>query len=44
MSGEYLGGAYSDIVIAKKNEICTEKFLESGIFETLKQYKNMQSI
>jgi len=40
-SDGYLGGAYSDIVIASPNEICTENFLESGIFndfETAKKH------
>lgn len=27
-----LGGAYSDIIIACPNDVCTEKFLESGSF------------
>ncbi len=31
-SNNYLGGAYSDIIIAKPNDICTENFLESGNF------------
>ena len=30
----YLGGAYSDVIIAYPNEICTESFLESGCFDT----------
>lgn len=33
-SKNYLGGAYSDIILAKPNEICTETFLEYGDFET----------
>ena len=36
-SNNYLGGAYSDIIIAAPNEICTENFLESGSFD---DYKN----
>ena len=32
-SAGYLGGAYSDIIIAEPNEICTENFLESGCFD-----------
>lgn len=35
----YLGGAYSDIVIASPYEICTENFLESGMFEDYKTAK-----
>lgn len=31
-SAGYLGGAYADIIIASPSEICTENFLESGIF------------
>jgi hypothetical protein len=31
-SDNYLGGAYSDIVIASPSDICTENFLESGNF------------
>ena len=30
-----LGGAYSDIIIAKPNDIATETFQESGCFDTL---------
>ena len=29
---KYLGGAYSDIIIASPNDICTETYLESGCF------------
>lgn len=32
-SAGYLGGAYVDIIVARPNEICTENFLESGIFD-----------
>ena len=32
-SSNFLGGAYSDIVIASPKEICTENFLECGIFD-----------
>ena len=33
MSEGYLGGAYSDIIIGKPNEACTETYLESGYFD-----------
>jgi type II restriction enzyme len=33
-SENYLGGAYSDIIIASPLEICTENFLESGNFNS----------
>lgn len=32
-SDNYLGGAYSDIVIASPSDICTENFIESGSFK-----------
>lgn len=32
MQGSYLGGAFSNIVVAKPYEVCTETFLESGCF------------
>ena len=32
MSEGYLGGAYSDIIIAAPHEVCTETYLESGCF------------
>ena len=32
-SSNYLGGAYSDIIVAKPGEICTENFLECGSFD-----------
>lgn len=35
----YLGGAYADIIIASPKEICTENFLESGIFESYDKAK-----
>lgn len=31
---KYLGGAFSDIIIAGPNEACTETYIESGCFET----------
>lgn len=34
-SDNYLGGAYSDIIIAKPGEICTENFIESGNFNNI---------
>jgi len=40
-SNGYLGGAYADIIIASPSEICTESFLESGIyndFETAQKH------
>ena len=39
MSGQYLGGAYSDIIIAHPHEACTEKFLESGVFDNFETAK-----
>ncbi len=33
-SDNYLGGAYSDIIIASPLEICTENFIESGNFNS----------
>ena len=33
MSTKYLGGAYSNIIIASPNDICTETYLESGCFD-----------
>lgn len=33
MSDSYLGGAYSDIILAKPFEICSETYLESGTFD-----------
>lgn len=32
-SSNYLGGAYSDIIVAKPGEICTENFLECGSYD-----------
>jgi type II restriction enzyme len=34
-SDNYLGGAYSDIIIANPEDICTENFIESGNFNSL---------
>ena len=34
MSDNYLGGAYSDIVIVGPKDVCTEKFLVSGSFDS----------
>ncbi len=39
MSDGYLGGAYSDIIIAPPNSVCTETYLESGCFDTYEQAK-----
>lgn len=33
----YLGGAFSDIIIAAPNEACTETYIESGCFDTFEQ-------
>lgn len=38
-SAGYLGGAYADIIVARPNEICTENFLESGIFDDVETAK-----
>lgn len=38
-SAGYLGGAYADIIVASPNEICTENFLESGLFTDIEKAK-----
>lgn len=34
-----LGGAYSDIIIGKPNDICTETFVECGVCDTFRDAK-----
>lgn len=34
-----LGGAYSDIIIGKPNDICTETFVECGVCDTYREAK-----
>ncbi len=40
-SDNYLGGAYSDIIIAKPGEICTENFIEVGPLNNHEEAQNM---
>ncbi|WP_035344689.1 Eco57I restriction-modification methylase domain-containing protein [Haploplasma modicum] len=40
-SKNYLGGAYSDIIVARPSEICTENFLEVGPFDNIEMANNM---
>lgn len=39
MSAGYLGGAYSDIIIASPGDLCSETYLESGCFDTYEEAK-----
>lgn len=41
MSDNYIGGAYSNIIVAYPNDICTESFVEIGCFDTINEVKNL---